>query len=119
MLYKIDKEALDIKGIGCFGGADNDNFIYRKVKTEIEELKDEFGNYLYQWDEKKQDAVLKNTLPTAEQLKIKRDELVRAKIREKYSIEDEIAVLFRGTNEEKQEHEDFVKSVKEELLKQD
>ena len=39
---------------------------------------------------------------------IDRITLIKALISEKYSIEDEVKLLYRGTPEQKQEHEDYV-----------
>ena len=75
-----------------------------------ESKQDEYGNYIYQLIDGK--IILNPQQPTEEQLKAKYKQTVRAKIAEKYSIEDEIMLLFRGTEEEKEEHESFVSSVK-------
>jgi len=94
-----------------------------------QELFDKYGNYQHEVDvtvkEVSDDAgkqtvteckpILKPLPPTEEQKTAYYKTQVKQRIKDRYSIDDEIAIAYRGTDAEKKQHEDFVRNVKEKV----
>ena len=71
---------------------------------------DEYGNYKYQLIDGK--IILNPQKPTPEQVEAKRAQFIVAEIRKKYTVDDEIKILYRGTEEEKLSHEAYIQDAK-------
>jgi hypothetical protein len=91
--YKIDKITKQIVGIGSFAGKDNDTFIYRPVVEEIENLLDEDGDRIYEYDEETKNIKTRKIIKTQEQIELKRKQVTIKEIHNEYSIDDEIAII--------------------------
>jgi len=77
---------------------------------KYKDLQDEYGNYKYQLIDG--EIILNPQKPTDEQLQKKYKQVVKSEISKKYTIEDELKILFRGSDEERKEHEDYIASCK-------
>ena len=107
-----------IRGVIAAGRQQPD---YKDIFPDIampEDLLDEYGNGQYELkvtdgkDGKKVEVVHSPMMPTQEQKDKVYKQKVVSEIRKKYSVDDEIALLFHGKAEDIQEHENHVESVK-------
>jgi hypothetical protein len=89
---------------------ENDNIEPLPKMEYINGLIDEYGNYKYQLIDGK--IILNPQKPTPEQIEAKRKAYIVAEIRKKYTVDDEIKLLWRGTEEEKLSHEAYIQDAK-------
>jgi len=75
---------------------------------------DKYGNYQIKIVMKNEEygLIMQAQVPTEDQQKIYRHNRYREEIKKKYSMDDEMALRFRGKKEEKEEHEKYVAECK-------
>ena len=73
-------------------------------------LQDEYGNYKYQLIDGK--IILNPQKPTPEQVEAKRAQFIVAEIRKRYTVDDELQLLWRGDPADKQAHETYIEDAK-------
>lgn len=93
-----------------------------------EDLRDEYGNLQYKiqvdtiqtedGEQKKVSVVKDPQHPTTEQIAAVEERKLVAKIRQKYSLNDELALLHRGDTEKRDEFETYVAQCKTDVEKE-
>lgn len=84
--------------------------------SKFDGLFDNFGNPLYELVDG--EVVYNPKQPTPEQLRTKYEQIVKQEIAKRYTIDDEIKLLYRGTDLEKKDHEDYIALCKEVATKE-